>query len=176
MNILLATAAAAALLVAGAFAFAPRAEIVTEVDIDAPPSAVWAVLADPAGYSEWNPFLVSMEGELAEGQTLTNRMRPTGGSEMTFRPTVLKVTPERELRWLGRLFLPRVFDGEHYFLLEERDGGTRLVHGEAFHGVGLWLIDVGQFRQDFEAMNAALKARAEAGADASAGPSAVSVE
>lgn len=161
MNILLAAACAAVLLVAGAFVFAPRADIVTEIDIDAPPSAVWAVLADPAGYRDWNPFLVSMEGELAEGATLANTMRPAGGSEMTFRPVVLKVEPEQELRWLGRFLLPRIADGEHYFLLEERIGGTRLVHGETFRGVAFWFVDAEQFRADFEAMNAALKARVE---------------
>ena len=149
------------LLVAAAFALAPRHELTTEVTIDAPPAIVWSVLATPAGYREWNPFLVSMEGELVEGATLTNRMNPSGGSEMTFRPTVLKVEPERELRWLGRLFLPRIFDGEHYFLLQAQDGGTRLIHGERFRGIGLWFIGVEQFRADFEAMNQALKARAE---------------
>lgn len=161
MKTLLAAASAAAILAAGAFAFAPAREIVTEIEIDATPGKVWSVLADPAGYADWNPFLVSMEGEIAEGATLTNRMKPAGGGEMTFRPTVLKVEPGKELRWLGRLLLPRIFDGEHYFILEERDGGTRLVHGERFHGVGLWLIGVERFRADFEAMNAALKARAE---------------
>jgi len=147
-----------------ALAFAPRAEIVTEVTIDATPGEVWSVLANPQGYSEWNPFLVRMEGEIAEGAPLTNTMRPSGGgSEMTFRPVVLKVTPDRELRWLGRLFVPRLFDGEHYFLLDARDGATHLTHGERFHGVGLWFIDVGRFRADFEAMNAALKVRVERG-------------
>lgn len=161
MKALLAAVATAAILVAGAFAFAPQAEIVTEVEIDAAPGEVWAVLADPAGYRDWNPFLISMEGELAAGATLTNTMKPAGGSEMTFRPTLLKVAPEKELRWLGRLLLPRIFDGEHYFLLEEHNGGTRLVHGESFRGVLLWFMDVERFRADFEAMNAALKARVE---------------
>jgi hypothetical protein len=30
-----------------------------------------------------------------------------------FKPKVLSVRPERELRWLGRLFVRGVFDGEH---------------------------------------------------------------
>lgn len=162
MNILLATATATALALAGAFALAPKKEIVTEVQIDSAPAQVWSVLADPLRYAEWNPFLVDIKGELAEGATLTNTMRPQGGSEMTFRPTVMKVERERELRWLGRLLLPRIFDGEHYFLLEERGGGTRLVHGERFAGIGLWFLDVERFRADFERMNAALKARVEA--------------
>ena len=76
MNILLAAGCAAVILVAGAFALAPRAEIVTEVQIDATPGEVWSVLGDPASYRDWNPFIVSMEGELVEGATLTNTLRP----------------------------------------------------------------------------------------------------
>lgn len=167
MNVMLAAASAAAILIAGAFVFAPRAEIVTEVEIDAPPAEVWSLLGNPASYRDWNPFIVSMEGEFIEGATLTNTMKPASGSEMTFRPTVLRAEPERELRWLGRLLLPRIFDGEHYFVLEEREDGTRLVHGERFHGLLLWFVDANQFRADFERMNAALKAQAETAAAAS---------
>lgn len=167
MTALLCLAAALAVLAAAAaFALAPRREVVTEVAIDAPPTAVWAALADPEGHAGWNPFLVAMRGELVEGARLANTMRPAGGGEMTFRPTVLKVVPGRELRWLGRLVLPRIFDGEHYFLLREHEGGTRLVHGETFRGVALWFLDVTRFRADFEAMNAALKARVETAAGA----------
>lgn len=144
-----------------ALTFAPRAELVTEVHIAAPPSEVWAVLADGASYGRWNPFLTSMRGELVVGGTLTNTMRPGGGKPMTFTPTLLAVTPEEELRWLGRLFVPRVFDGEHYLLLDAVDGGTRLRHGERFRGVALWFMSPEQFRPDFDAMNAALKARVE---------------
>lgn len=167
MNMLLAAASAAVILAAGAFAFAPRAEIVTEVEIDATPAEVWSVLGNTAAYRDWNPFIVAMEGELAEGARLTNTMRPERGSEMTFRPVVLRAEPGRELRWLGRLLLPRIFDGEHYFVLEEREGRTRVVHGERFHGVLLWFIDAERFRADFQRMNAALKARVEAQARAS---------
>ena len=167
MTTLLSLAAAFAVLLVAAFALAPRREIVTAIAIDAPPAAVWAVLADTQGHARWNPFIVAMRGALVEGARLTNTLRPAGGSEMTFRPTVLKVVPGRELRWLGRLGLPRIFDGEHYFVLEARDGGTHLVHGERFRGVALWFLDVARFRADFEAMNAALKAQAEAAAGTS---------
>ena len=149
------------LLVAAAWAMAPRREIVTEVEIAAPPERVWSVLTDAAKYPEWNPFIVSMQGDIQPGATLTNEMRPQAGSPMTFRPVVLRAEPDRELRWLGTLGFPRIFDGENYFLLNPSPEGTRLVHGERFRGIALWVIDPEQFRADFEALNAALKARAE---------------
>lgn len=158
-------AAVAAVVLGGiaAFVFAPRAEIVTEAMIDATPAQVWSLLGQPASYGAWNPFIVSMVGELAEGATIVNVMRPQHGREMRFRPTVLRAEPARELRWRGRLILPRLFDGEHYFILTPHAGGTRLIHGEAFRGVLLWFMDVRPFRADFERLNAALKQRAEAG-------------
>src|SRR5690554_3506383 len=105
-------ASIAALLIGG-FILAPSARIETEIEIDAPPSVVWEILSDLEGHASWNPFLVSMQGKLEQGATLTNTMRQASGKEMTFRPTVLVVTPEQELRWRGQLWLPRLFDGEH---------------------------------------------------------------
>jgi hypothetical protein len=161
MTILVLLTIAILLVFAAAVVFAPSREIVTHVDIDATPSQVWSILTDAASYPEWNPFLVSMEGELSEGKVLTNRMKTATGSEISFRPTVLKVAKDRELRWLGQFLLPRIFDGEHYFKLEARGGHTRLVHGERFSGVLLWFMDVDRFKANFEALNQALKSRAE---------------
>lgn len=144
-----------------AMAFAPRHEVVTEIVIDAAPAEVWEVLADGERYAEWNPFIVSMEGDLEAGTTLQITLQPASGRRMVFRPLVLTVEPARELRWLGQFFMPRIFDGEHYFLLEERDGAAHLTHGERFSGALLMFIDPESFRGDFEAMNTALKERVE---------------
>lgn len=161
MNRLLAAAATVVAIAALAFAFAPASEIRTEIEIAAPPAKVWQVLTDNGAYPQWNPFIVEMKGRVAAGETLTNSLVQPGSDPMTFSPTVLAVTPEKELRWIGRLFAPRIFDGEHYFQLEPTATGTRFVHGENFRGVLLWFISTDQFKPSFEAMNAALKARAE---------------
>jgi hypothetical protein len=86
---------------------------------------------------------------------------------MTFRPVVVCVSPQRELRCLGRLWLPRVLDGEHAFLLEAL--GTervRLVRCERFRGLllpVLWRSLSRPTRRGFEDMNLALKRRVEDG-------------
>lgn len=143
----------------------------TEIEIDAPAERVWAVLADSAAYPEWNPFIPRLVGRLEPGAKLEVRLEPPGGTAMTFRPTVLAAEPARELRWLGRLFVPGLFDGEHRFAIEPLgEARVRLVHEERFSGVlvGLFAGSLDKHtRSGFEAMNRALKARAEAAAPAS---------
>ena len=137
--------------------------IATTVDIDAPPSAVWRVLTDFAAYPDWNPFIRRVSGELIVGSRLSVTIQPPGRRPMSFRPVVRRVDPEHELRWLGRVLLPGLFDGEHVFALEPRPEGCRLHHGETFNGllVPLFGATLGATEQGFVAFNAALQRRAE---------------
>src|SRR5688572_12245292 len=141
-------------------------EIVTVTEINASPRSVWNVLLDFPAHAEWNPFVRSIEGTPREGETLKVSIQPVGGKRMTFRPRVLRATPNQELRWLGRLLLPGIFDGEHFFRIEPLDGGRRakFVHGERFTGLLLPFLrkslDRGT-RAGFEVMNQAIKARVE---------------
>lgn len=163
MTALLLTASALALGLAAAVTRAPRDGFETGIFIKAPPERVWALLTDPAAHADWNPMIAAVEGSFTPGRRVRLIMRTPSGGTMRFRPRVLVADPGRELRWLGRLGLPRLFDGEHYFRLIREEGGTRLIHGEQFCGVLLWVMDVQQFRPGFESGNAALKARAEGG-------------
>jgi hypothetical protein len=140
-------------------------DLVTTVDIKAPPAVVWAVLTDTAAYPEWNPFVRELDGELVEGCRLRVRIGPPGRRAVTLRPKVVHVEPERELTWLGRLLLPRLFDGQHSFVLEPRpEGGTRFTQSEHFRGVLVPLMGrlLSATAKGFEAMNQALRDRAEA--------------
>lgn len=157
-----AIAGAIAAAIATAFVFAPRAGFETQVFIEASPETVWVLLTDPAEHQEWNPGMRRVKGRFVESERVHLTMGTPSGGEITFHPRVLVANPRRELRWLGRLGLPRLFDGEHYFLLAPEHGGTRLVQGERFCGVLLWVMDVQRFRADFERANEALKVRAEA--------------
>jgi hypothetical protein len=137
----------------------------TEITIAATPERVWRELTDFAAYPEWNPFITSASGRVAAGERLTMRMQPEGGRPLTIRPTVRAAVPDRHLRWLGRLGLPGLFDGEHSFTIEPIDGdGVRLIHEEQFRGVLVPLLNGMLHRTTlpaFESMNRALKERAE---------------
>jgi hypothetical protein len=141
-------------------------EIRHEIEIDASPEEVWAVLADTDAYAEWNPFVRRLVGELREGARLEVEIAPPGGRAMTFKPTVRAAAPGRELRWLGRFLVPGLFDGEHRFELERLSGDrTRFVQSERFSGVLVRPLTrtLERTRLGFEQMNDALKRRAEAG-------------
>ena len=136
----------------------------TSMTIAAPPERVWEVLTDFAAYPEWNPFMTSVTGSLGVGKRLSVRIHPPGGKPMGFKPTILVVKPFQELRWLGRLIVPGLFDGEHYFRLAPTVDGTMLDHGENFSGLIVKLAAssmLKQTEQGFIAMNRALKHRAE---------------
>ena len=83
---------------------------------------------------------------------------------MTFKPTVRAVEVSRELRWLGRLLLPSVFDGEHSLRIEALENSrSRFVQSERLTGllVELFKGTLAKTEAGFEQMNAALKARVE---------------
>ncbi|WP_091514302.1 SRPBCC domain-containing protein [Flexibacter flexilis] len=138
--------------------------IVTEIVINAPAARVWEILTNTEKYADWNPFLLKIKGEIKTGNRLENTMK-NGNSTMTFRPVVLQVIPEIYFEWLGKLWVSGIFDGRHYFRLETLEANqTKLTHGEEFSGLlsGYVLKNNGNdIRQNFVAMNQAIKQRAE---------------
>jgi len=140
-------------------------EVRTEIDIAAPAERVWAILTGFDEFSLWNPFMRRASGKIRVGEWLDITLQPSGTRGMRIKPQLLIVDPNRELRWIGRLILPGIFDGEHSFTIEPVDPQTvRLVQKEEFSGflvpLGAKGLD-GDTRRGFEEMNRALKTRAE---------------
>jgi hypothetical protein len=139
-------------------------EIRREIEIDAPPESVWTVVSDFAAYPQWNRFIRRISGELRVGATLEVQIEPPGARATTFKPTVRAVETNREVRWLGRLLLPGVIDGEHSLRIQPLDGGrSRFIQSERFTGVLVGLVrgTLAKTEVGFEQMNTALKARVE---------------
>lgn len=137
----------------------------TEIEIAATPERVWSILTDFPFYPEWNPFIVSINGDIKHGAKLQVRIQPNGGRAMTFRPRLVAVEPGKELRWLGHVLFPNLFDGEHRFAIEPiADGRVHFTQSEHFSGLLLPLFQKSlaqNTKAGFEAMNRAIKARAE---------------
>jgi hypothetical protein len=142
-----------------------RRELNTEIVIGADAEAVWKVLTDFDRYIEWNPFISGIEGRLASGERLTVHFARDGSKGVTFRPTVLYAEKLREVRWLGHLILPLLFDGEHRLVIDPIDEKhVRFTQREVFTGLLvplLWRDLDTNTRQGFQRMNRALKERVE---------------
>jgi len=132
----------------------------TEIDIQATPQRVWEIMTEFSAYPDWNPFIKSLTGTVAEGKQIKVELMG-----MSFKPLVLAFRQKEEFRWKGQFLFPGLFDGEHYFRLSAKTAGTtRLEHGEYFSGL---LVPVFRRRMladteaNFRAFNEALKRECE---------------
>ena len=137
----------------------------TQIEINASAERVWSVLTDFPSYVRWNPFVRSIEGTPKVGESLNVHIQPPGSRGMHFHPTVLAVEPKHEFRWKGKLVIPGLFDGEHFFILEPKfDARVVFRQGEVFSGLLVPILRRSLDRatkQGFVAMNEALKREAE---------------
>jgi hypothetical protein len=147
-------------------------EVRTYIDIGASASLVWGILTDFGSYRRWNPFIRAILGEAQVGNSIeiTQDQAAFGGT--TFRATLTHVREPRELRWFGRWAVPGLYSAEHRFAIESLpSGGVRLHNAEQYRGV---VVPTVQRRLQqiiepaFNAMNVALKRRAERAEEPSA--------
>jgi hypothetical protein len=136
-------------------------ELRTEIEFDGTPEETWAVLTDLQAFPDWNPFIEKVDGELRVGTKLDVRLQPVGERGITMHPTVLTAEPGRELRWIGHLMIPGIFDGEHRFQIDEAGPGrVRFTQSERFGGILMPLfwkkLRDGGTAKGFRAMNEAL--------------------
>ena len=140
-------------------------ELRCATEIDAPAGVVWRTLTDLEHFAEWNPFIREASGSTAVGATVHVRAEPRPGLHLPFDATILEREEERELRWRGSFLAPWLAGGEHTFTIEPLgERRVRFVQREIFSGVLPRLLApllVRETRRGFDAMNQALKERAE---------------
>lgn len=142
-------------------------EIHTEIEIDAPPAAVWDVLSGLDAWSQWNPVIagVQLDGPLrvgTRGRLMLDLPPPVGRRSLSVR--LVTVRPHEELAWKGGV--PGVMEGRHGFRLEPTARGTRLVHTEVFAGVlapALVRLLRGQLGKGYKRLNHGLRDYCERG-------------
>jgi hypothetical protein len=140
-------------------------ELHSQIDINASAERVWQLLTDFASYPQWNPFIRRISGEPTTGERLQVRLELPESRSITLRPKELTAEPNHQVRWLGHLFVPGIFDGEHSFVFQSlEEDWVRFFQTEAFRGLLVPLfarsLDNSTLR-GFAEMNRALKERAE---------------
>jgi hypothetical protein len=135
-------------------------QINTSITINADIKTVWEIFANFESYPKWNPFIKSITGEIAVGKKFNAEI-----CSMKFKPTTKVFKAQEEFTWLGRLFIPRIFDGRHSFLFKEtEEGRTEVIQKEHFYGILVPLmrkkLDT-EIADGFKMMNEKLKELAE---------------
>jgi hypothetical protein len=139
-------------------------EVYSEIQIKASASVVWGILTDFEKFGEWNPFITEISGTLKEGSELRVFMEPPNSKGMEFKPTLKKVETEKKIQWLGKVWIPKLFDGEHRWIINQIDDNNVLfIQKERFTGIFVPFFSklLKNTKSGFEMMNQNLKQRAE---------------
>ncbi|MDO6759356.1 SRPBCC domain-containing protein [Tamlana sp. 2_MG-2023] len=135
-------------------------QIKTSITINASKEKIWKILTDFEKYHEWNSFIKSVTGEVKVGNQIKIKLQG-----MAFKPIVLTLKENTELKWLGHLWFKGLFDGKHKFKLTDNGNGTtNFEQSEIFSGILVKLFTKSldkDTKNDFDQMNKELKLRAE---------------
>jgi uncharacterized protein YndB with AHSA1/START domain len=129
--------------------------------INAAPEKVWALLADAAGYRAWNRAVISIEGTIATGNTVS--LVSTANPKRTFKLRVTEMAAPRRMVWSDGMPLG-LFKGERTYLVEPREGVTHFEMTEEYTGLlaGVFTKAIPDLTESFNVFADSLKAAAEA--------------
>ncbi|GAB5446142.1 SRPBCC family protein [Gymnodinialimonas sp.] len=136
----------------------------TDIIINAEPETVWAVLTDTDNYSAWAAFLVGIEGEIAEGATITAVFQTNPQKEKFTRiDHKISVVDGREFFWAEKG--PGGIRDNHHFKVEPTaDGKTRFIQSDEIMG-GMTFLMGGRLAKmylaGYQAFNRGLMAETE---------------
>jgi len=139
-------------------------EIYTEIHINASPSIVWNILTDFDNYGKWNPFIKEISGVQQVGSELQIFIKIPNSNGMKFKPKILNYDRKKELKWLGKFWIPKLFDGEHTLKINTlNEDNVVFIQKERFSGLLVPLLSkmLNDTKSGFEMMNINLKRESE---------------
>jgi hypothetical protein len=139
-------------------------EIYTEIHINASPSIVWNILTDFDNYGKWNPFIKEISGVQQVGSELQIFIKTPNSNGMKFKPKILNYDRKKELKWLGKFWIPKLFDGEHTLKINTlNEDNVVFIQKERFSGLLVPLLSkmLNDTKSGFEMMNINLKRESE---------------
>jgi hypothetical protein len=159
-------------LLAALFLLAGCTSIETQIQINAPASAVRAVLFKYDDYPQWNPYIVKVDGPVTEGGQLYLTIHIAGRSDITGYAKVLIAT-DNQVTWRGTglsqvasgpvtLPIPGILSAKHDFIIQEvGPDKTLVINNDRFSGADIPFQNFAPMEEGLKAMNEALKKRVE---------------
>ncbi len=100
-------------------------ETAVSIDIHADPSIIWALLTNGSDYPRWNSTVISLEGNIADGEKI--RLKSTLDPKRVFKLSVKEFKPESIMVWGGsmgkRMYQLKNTAGITNFSMNEKIGG-----------------------------------------------------
>jgi hypothetical protein len=129
--------------------------------IHASPELIWNILTDAAGYPNWDPGMLRIEGRLAPGESVRfyTRLAPN----QAFPVKVTAFEPGRRMVLTGGMPLGLFKSERTHSLTPAANGQTVFKTEETFSGLLLPIFGrtIPDLTENFEGFAAALKAHAE---------------
>src|SRR6476469_9605692 len=97
--------------------------------IDAPPERVWALLADASTYGAWNRAVVSIEGTIATGSTIS--LVSIANPKRAFKLHVADVAAPNRMVWSNGMPFG-LFSGVRTYRVDPREGVTHFEMTEEY--------------------------------------------
>ena len=138
----------------------------TTFSVAASSDKVWQIISDFDSWSEWNPSVPSIKGDLKVGSTCGVRLVMPGRPSVNVKVTLTDVDPGRRFAWHGNIAHDRFFAGDRSLDIEPQTDSTVLVtHTEdvtgAFFPVFKMLMGRAAIQAHHDNLNTGLKQRAE---------------
>lgn len=124
------------------------------INITADAATVWGLLTNAAEFPDWNSTVVSLEGNIAEGEKI--QLKSTLDPKRTFKLKVKEMVPNQRMVWgdaMGKRVYTIVTSGSSVtFTMSEKIGGPIFP---------LFANKIPSFDENFEQFAADLKVAAE---------------
>ena len=130
-------------------------------EIDAAPRVIWDLLTQASGYPEWNPAVLGIEGQVAEGETI--RLTSIVNPDRQFKLKVSEVEAPRHMVWSDGMPLG-LFEGTRSFdVVPNGDAKSEFRMEEVYTGLMAPLItrSIPDMTESFELFADGLKRAAE---------------
>lgn len=140
-------------------------EIRTEIGISATPEKVWEILTNLQGWSDWNPIVHKIEGNMSLGQELLIVMTSEQGkSGKSYRAKITSFDINRRFSFSSKMMTKFLFSIERKIDLENSESGIQFIQTETYSGILVplfWNKMKDQVTKMLNSMNEALKKKVE---------------
>ncbi len=102
------------------------------VEINAPPTVVWSLVADAASYASWNSTVNSIDGEFRPGATIS--LYAKAMPDRPFKLAVKTFEPPRRMVLEGGMPLGLFVGTRRLEISPAGSGGSRFEMAENWHG------------------------------------------